>query len=137
MINKGAVTVEVHTQIKNALSSIERIRYIRIHPSIYTTLIIFVLNITVINQIYPSDEDRRIISSQIFRNGTLRIIKFTGSHKIQKLVHTYIQKCIRSRKSVQIKYIHRRYTCLWHVCLPMNKVLEEILETGCNWPIWF
>ena len=49
LLNQGAVTVEVHTKLKNALSNKEGIRAIINHLSINSTLIISMLNITVRN----------------------------------------------------------------------------------------
>ena len=45
--NQGAVTVEVHTQLINYLSNIESKTDIKKYPSIHTTLIISVMNVTV------------------------------------------------------------------------------------------
>ena len=66
-LNQGAVTVEVHTQLRNALINIKRKKAIINHYSIHTTLIISAMNITAGNQIRASDVDRRIISSKHFR----------------------------------------------------------------------
>ena len=46
-LNQGSVTVEVHTQLINALGNIESRKSIRNHTFIHTTLIIRVTNITV------------------------------------------------------------------------------------------
>ena len=81
LINQGAITVEVHTQLINDLSNSEREKDIINHPLIHTTLIISVMNVTIINQIRYSGVDRRIISLKIFQNRTLLIINFTGSRK--------------------------------------------------------
>ena len=78
----------------------ETIKKIRNQPSIHATLIISILNIMVIDQILTSDVDWRIISSQIVRNRTLRIKKFTGTRKSLKLVRTDIWKWIRCRTTV-------------------------------------
>ena len=64
-LNQGAVTVEVHSEMKNYSSNREIIRSIRNHPSINATLIISVLNVMVGNQIRASDVDKRIISLKI------------------------------------------------------------------------
>ena len=85
-LNKGALTVEVHTQLINYLNNSKSKNAIIKHPLIHATLIISVMNATVVNQICASDVDRRIISLIIFRNWTLRIKKFTGTRKILKLV---------------------------------------------------
>ena len=121
--------MEVHTQMRNNLRNSKIIRDIRNHPSIYTTLIISVLNVMVGKQIHASDVDQRIILSKNAQNRTLRIRKFTGIWEGLKLVVTYQQKYIRYGKTVQIKSSHIRYTRLWHVCLTMHKSLEEILVT--------
>ena len=71
LLNQGAVTDEVQTQLETALRKIKRIRDIIKHPSIHLTLIINMLIVKVGNQIYASDVDRRIISLQIIRNLTL------------------------------------------------------------------
>ena len=89
------------------------------------------------NQIHASDVDQRIILSQNAQNRTLRIRKFTGIWEGLKLVVTDQQKYIRYGKTVQIKSSHIRYTRLWHIRLPIQKVLEEIMETTRNWPIVF
>ena len=67
-INKVAVTVEDHTQLKNSLRNIEIIRVIRnsVHNSIYATLIVIVLNVMVGNQICALDVDQSITSSNFF-----------------------------------------------------------------------
>ena len=85
-INQGVVTVEVHTQLKNASSNIEMVRVIINHPSIHVTIIIRVMNIMVGNQIRASDVYQRIILSQIFRNRELWIRNFTETKKSLKLV---------------------------------------------------
>ena len=54
-LNKGEVTVEVHTQMIKYLSNRESKRAIRNHPSVHATLIISVINTTVGNQIHASD----------------------------------------------------------------------------------
>ena len=51
----------------------ERIRDIIDHPSIHTTLVIIIVNATVVNKMRASDVDQRIILSQIFQNWTLQI----------------------------------------------------------------
>ena len=81
------------------------------------------MNITVRNQIRASDVDRRIISSKTFQNRKLWIRNFTGTHKIFKIVCIDRRKYIRRRKIVQMKASHRRYTHIWHICLPMQKFL--------------
>ena len=48
-LNKGAVTVDISTQLKHALSNRERIMAIINYPSIHATLIISVLNVTAGN----------------------------------------------------------------------------------------
>ena len=63
--DQGAITVEVHTQLINALRNRKSKKYIRNHSLIHATLPISVMNITVGNQIRASDADRRIISLQI------------------------------------------------------------------------
>ena len=83
------------------------------------------MNIMVGNQIRDSDVDRRIISMKILQNQTLWIKNFTITRKILKLVSTDRKKWIK-------KVSHRRYTSIWHVCLPMHKLLEEIMETALN-----
>ena len=60
-LNQGAVTVEVHTQLRNALNNGKSKNAIINHYLIYTTLIISVMNVTVGDQIHDSDVDRRII----------------------------------------------------------------------------
>ena len=87
-LNQGAVTVEVHTQLRDALNNTERRKATRKHLSIHATLIISVLNVMVGNPILASDVDRRIISLQIFQNQTIMIRKFTGTRKRLKPVHT-------------------------------------------------
>ena len=47
------------------------------------------------------------------------------------------RRYIRRPETLQMKDSHRRYTRLWHVCFPMHKVPEEIMETDRNWPIGF
>ena len=65
-LNQGAVTVEVHTQLRNALNKSEIKKAIRNHPLIHGTLIISVMNIRVGNQICDSDVYRRIIPLNFF-----------------------------------------------------------------------
>ena len=67
-LNQGEVTLQVHTQLINSLSNREIIKDIINDPSIHTTLLISVMNVMVRNKMRASDVDRRIISSQIFRN---------------------------------------------------------------------
>ena len=38
-------------------------------------------------------------------------------------------------KTVHIKAIQRRHTHLWHICIPMHRVIEEIMYISLNWPI--
>ena len=57
LLNKIAVIVEVHTQLKNSLSKRESKRAIRNDPSIHATIIIIVMNVMVGNQIRASDVD--------------------------------------------------------------------------------
>ena len=85
-LNQGAVTVEVNTQPRNDLSNREKKKAIKNHTSIHATQIISIMNVTVGNQMRASYVDWKIILSQIFRNQKLRIRKFTGTIKIQKLV---------------------------------------------------
>ena len=127
-LHQGAVTVENYT-LKKSLRNRKRTRSIRNHLSINTTIIISVLNLTIRNQIHASDVDRGITSSQIVQNWSLRKIKFTETRKILRLMHTDQPKCIRRQTTVHIKMSYRRYTYIWHVFLPMQKVLEEIMET--------
>ena len=136
-LNQGAVTVEAHTQLKNTLSNRERIKEKINHHSICATLTISVNNVMVRNQIRASDVYWRIVSLQMFWNQKLRIWKLTGSWKILKRVRIYWQKYIRRQKTLHIKSIHRKYTCLWNACLPIQKSLEQILGTVRNWPIRF
>ena len=107
----------------------------RNHPLIHATLIISVMNVTAGNQIRASDVDQRIILLKIFQKWTLWINKFTRAPKILKLVCTDQQKYIRNNKTVHMKARHRRYKCLWNICLPVHKYLEEILETAHTLPI--
>ena len=65
LFNQGAGTVEVHTQLINGLSRRERKMAIRNNPSIHTTLMISIMNVTVGNQICASDVDWRMISLKI------------------------------------------------------------------------
>ena len=88
-LNQGAVTVEVHTQMKSYSSNRESIRAIINHPSIHTTLIISVLNVMFGNKICTLDVDRRIISLQIVQNRTLWVRRLTGEWKSLKLMLTY------------------------------------------------
>ena len=122
---------------KKFLKKQKKDKAIRNHLSINTTIIISVLNLTIRNQIHASDVDRGITSSQIVQNWSLRKIKFTETHKILRLMHTDQPKFIRCQTTVHIKMSYRRYTYIWHVFLPMQKVLEEIMETTCNRPIGF
>ena len=128
MINKGAVAVDVQTHLRSSLSKIESIRTIRNHPSIYATLIISVLTVTVRNQIRASDVYRMIILYQTVWNRTHWIKKFAGTRKILKL----IQKLIRRCKILQIEEIHRRYTRLWNICFQMQKSLEGVWRQLAN-----
>ena len=41
------------------------------------------------------------------------------------------------RKTVQNKASNIKYTRLWNICLPMKKLLEEIMEADRNWQIGF
>ena len=78
-LNKGAVTDDIHNQLRNDLRNMESKRAIRNRPSIHATLIINIMNVTVRNQIRSSDVDHRIIPLQIVRNWTLWERKFTGT----------------------------------------------------------
>ena len=64
LINQGAVTVEFHIQLENALSNNKRKKAIRKHPLIHATIIISTMNGMVRNQTCASDVDWRIISLQ-------------------------------------------------------------------------
>ena len=66
VLNKGAVTVEVHTQLRNALSNSKRRKAIINHPLNHRNIIIIIINETLRNQIYASDVDWRIILSHLF-----------------------------------------------------------------------
>ena len=57
LINQGAVTVEVHTQLRNYLSNRKNKNAIRNHPSIHATLIIKIMNVKVANKISALDVD--------------------------------------------------------------------------------
>ena len=116
-LNQGAVTVEVHTQMRDYSSNSERINDIINHPLIHATLIKIVLNVTVGDQINASDVDCRIISLKIFSSRKLWIRNFTGTRKSLKLAHTDQLKYIRFRKTLQMKASERRYMRLWHICL--------------------
>ena len=48
-LNNGAVTVEFHTQLRNALNNSERKQDIINHPLIHRTLIIIAINVMVGN----------------------------------------------------------------------------------------
>ena len=76
---------------------------------------------------YHADSDLGVSMIQ-----THWIIHFTGSHRSLKLVHTDRQEYIRFWKIVHTKVSQTRYMCLWNVCLPMQKVIEETIETDCN-----
>ena len=65
-LNQGAVTTEVYTQLRNALSNTERKNAIINQASIHATIIISVMNVTSGNRIHDSDVDWRTISLQIF-----------------------------------------------------------------------
>ena len=86
--NQVALTMEVHTELRNYVSNSESKKATRNHTLIHTTLRIIVINITVGNQIRATDVDRSIISSQIVQNRTLQDRNFTGTLKILKLVRT-------------------------------------------------
>ena len=110
---------------------------IRNHPLIHANLIISAMNVKIENQILVSDVNYRIFSLQIFRNQKLRINNLTGTRKSLKVVRIDQIKYIRCRKTVQMKSSHRIYMRLCHVCLPIQRVLEENMETDRNWPIGF
>ena len=61
-LNQRAVTVEVHTQLRNDLNNREMKKAIRNQPLIHGTLIISAMDVMIGNQICDSDMDRRIIS---------------------------------------------------------------------------
>ena len=82
-------TVEVRTELKNALISSKMEKSIMNHSLIHATLILSVMSIKVRNQIHDSDVDRRIVSSQNFRNWKLQIGKITETQKRLKLVCIY------------------------------------------------
>ena len=54
MLNQGALTVKVHTQLRSDLRNRESKRATRKHPSIHATLIIRVMDVTAENQIRDS-----------------------------------------------------------------------------------
>ena len=88
LLNQGAVTVEVHTQLINDSKTRERKKAIINHPLIHATLIISAMNITVGNQIRASDMDGRIILFRIVPKQTLRIRNLTGTRISLKLLPT-------------------------------------------------
>ena len=88
LLIQDAVTMEIHTQPRNDLSSSERKKAMRNYPLIHATIIISVMNVIVRNQILALDVDQRIILSKSFQNQTPQIRKFTGTRKILKLMRT-------------------------------------------------
>ena len=62
----------------------------------------------------------------------MMLCQLIPTRKILKIVRKDQRKYIRRRKTAQIKVSHKIYTRLWHVYLPMQKVLEEITETARN-----
>ena len=78
-LNQGALTVEVHPQLRYALIKSKMEEDIRNHRLIHATLIISKINVMVGNQMHASDVDRRIILLKIVQNRTLRIMNFTGT----------------------------------------------------------
>ena len=71
IINQGAVTVNIHIFLINALSKIKIKKNIRKHPLINATLITIVTDVTAGNQIRASYVNRGIISLHIVQNRTL------------------------------------------------------------------
>ena len=63
-LNQGELTVDIHTQLINALRNSERKKAIRNHPLNHETLIISLMNILARDQIHASDVYWRIILSQ-------------------------------------------------------------------------
>ena len=88
LLKKVAFTVEIHTQLRNSVINSKSKKAIRNHPLIHGNLMIRVMNVTFVNQICASDVGQRTISSQIVRNRTLQIRKFTRTQKSLKPVHT-------------------------------------------------
>ena len=102
---------------------------IRNHPLIHVNLIISAMNVKIENQILVSDANYRIISLQIFRNQKLQINNLTGTRKSLKVVRIDQIKYIRCRETMQMKWGHRIYMRLWHVFPPIQRVVEENMET--------
>ena len=87
-LNQGAVTVEVYTQLINALINRKIKKYISNHPLIHATLMVSVTNLTIGNKIRASYVYRRIISLKSFQKRTLWIRRLTGTQKGLKFMHT-------------------------------------------------
>ena len=64
-LNHGAITVYVHTKLKNVLSNSKSKKAVINLPLIHATLIINLTNVTVGNKIRASFVEQRIISSYI------------------------------------------------------------------------
>ena len=86
-LNRGAVTMGVHTQLRYYLSNRESKFSRRNHSLIQGTVITSVVNVTVGNQILASDVYRRISAMQNFQNWTPQIRKFTTTRKSLKPKH--------------------------------------------------
>ena len=135
-LNQSTVTVDICTQMINALSNREKKNAVINQPFIHATIIISVMNKTVRNQVCASDVDWRIILLQIVQNRTLRIKKFTGTRKIFKIVRTDKIKYIRHWKnSTDESKSHNVYASMAHVStnaeITRNKYGDKLQLTNC------
>ena len=110
LLNQGSFTVEVHTQLRNALRNSERKNSIRNHPLIHATLIISVMNVTVGNQIHASDVEDHFVEN--FPKQYTSDKKFHCNTEKPKTRTYRSKKYIRHQKIVQIKSSHGRYMLL-------------------------
>ena len=67
---------------------------------------------------------------KLSKKNSLWKTKFTGTWKRLKLVRIDQQKMNKKLVTVQNKATHRKYTHLWQICTPINKILEDVLETA-------
>ena len=136
-INKGAVTVDVYTQLRNDLGNSHRNKGYKKPP------------FNPHNSNNKSNECNGYEPNTCYRcvSADNFIAKFTKPDSLNKEVHwdtenskTHMYRLNKidktSGKSTD-QTSHRRYTRLWQNCLTIQKVLEVILEIARNLQIRF
>ena len=135
-LNQAALSVEVHTQPKKCLKNRKENGYNK--PPFYPR-----------NPNNKHNEHNGWKPNTCFRcrSEDHFIANFLKPDTSNKKVHWNTEKpkacAYRSKKidntpeKITEESSHRRYTRLLHICIPMQKVLETIIEIYRNWPIGF